>query len=151
MARTEWDELAKELGYLDWKDCLTQLYAEMSIAQISKRIGISTTAVVNHLQKFDIKTRKKGGANGNASQKYKLYLIDQRIIFTSTLNELTKLTGASKSVCFHYRSTLGGANGVLHNQPSERTVPIFESQPRALGAAAGAEQTVSRVLPANEG
>jgi hypothetical protein len=138
----DWDGTARVLGYRTEKDLLMDFYVEenMPISEIAQRLGAGTCTISRRLAIHKIPKRARGGPNNQSSQSKKLFHMDQRLLHMLEPKVIATITGASLAVCYKFKKRkLGGFDGVLHNLPSEGVEAIFDTKPKAFGAAAGKE------------
>jgi transposase len=92
-------------GYPTKRALLENLYVEegLSISEIARRVGVSTTAVERWLKLLGIPRRGRGGNNNQARIGWKLHRLSQRVVFGLSLRELSKMVSASESRVYKYK------------------------------------------------
>lgn len=106
-----WQKIARSLGYIDEKNMWYNLYTVdgNSIDNLYQRLGYATHTIRKRLKVCNIEVRSRGGSNGATPPALNiLFHIDQRIIWSRTIKELTELTGCSPAVISRYRTTSQG-------------------------------------------
>lgn len=112
----DWNGLAREVGFRDERHLLEYFYVEerLPISVIAQKLGCGPATVANRLTKHGIPKRRRGGANNSQRLWRKLFRLDQRLVFTTSNEDLALLLHCSASVVYKYKRTVtgGGPRGV---------------------------------------
>lgn len=128
----DWDSLARSIGYANEKSMLEDFYLgeEMAVSEIGRRLGHGTATIARRLSMCGIEKRGRGGPNNTASQKRKLFHMDQRWVMMLDLGVVASMARASKSTIYKFRRSITGGkiSEILHNQSFDRPEPVFDPQ-----------------------
>lgn len=96
-AREQWDTLAQSIGYTDERHMWEQLYKEegRSINDLARTLGFGTATIQRRLRLSGIERKKKGGPYAPSMVYYKLFHLDQRVVYLSEAEDLAVLCDAS--------------------------------------------------------
>jgi hypothetical protein len=82
---TDWDMLARKLGFASEKALLIELYLvrQLPLSKIGELFGYSLAAAQQRLKRHSIAPRARGGANHNRNLSELIRLMDQREVWLS--------------------------------------------------------------------
>lgn len=107
-----WKKVARDLGFSSEREMWETLYVKEanSIEALHDRLGYGTHTIKRRLAAVGIDCRSRGGNNGaTPPARDVLFHLDQRVVHSVTIKELTWLTGCSPAVISNYKNTtLGG-------------------------------------------
>lgn len=106
-----WKKVARDAGFNSEKEMWDELYTRTcsSIKNLADRLGFGTYTVKRRLSIHGVVLRSRGGNNGATPPKRDvLFHLDQRVVFNSTIDFLTELTGCSPAVISNYRTRARG-------------------------------------------
>jgi transposase len=91
-------------GYPNKRTMLEALYVqeELSISQVSRRIGVSTASVERWLQLLGIPRRGRGGDHGTAKVGWRLHRLDPRVVFCLPIREVARMVQVSQSYVYKF-------------------------------------------------
>jgi transposase len=120
----DWDQLARSIGYDNERQMLLDLYCarQCSISDIAQRLEAGTATINRRLDLAGINKRTRGGSNYQATQSYKLFHLDQRVLDKFDLETLSTVTRVSKSLCYKYRARRNRA--ILHSESSSGATSV---------------------------
>jgi transposase len=123
----DWGAFALYLGYKDELEMLTDMYVTqgMSCKEIATRVGMGQPTVLRRLRLAGIERRPRGGAQSSQRLWYKLYLMDQRYVFWTSLSKLAKRLKISQSLVYKYRRGVKSNYGVRTDSTDERTADVL--------------------------
>ena len=127
----DWHGIARSLGYDSEKEMFYDLYIveEMSLAQIGRRLGFGNTILRRRITACGINLRGQGGPNNLSRLNRKLHYADQRLIFKTPLPQVAKMFKVHAPSVWKYRKLVtGGYCGVLRDQPSVGSGPVFKPE-----------------------
>lgn len=136
MLKEEWHLLATNLGYSNERDMFEDLYAEMSLSEIAKRLNYSRAAIDRRINILGIPKRGRGGANNRKNARDKVWRCDQRLVFQIGGTPLAKALGVSYQTLYNYTTLCkkfnlpkGGNDGVLRDIPDSGTGAVCDPEP----------------------
>lgn len=100
---TGWDILARELKFRDEEDMLRCLYETNSIPEIARMLKCGTATIHRRLEIYHIQKRKRGGPQVRASQRYKMFHVDQRLVMFLGLTVCSAKLKVSNSSLYKYK------------------------------------------------
>lgn len=105
-----WVKVARDLGYPDEKSMWGDLYVtqHLSIEELHKRLNYGMHTIIRRLEHCKIDRRPTGGARYSPNQRAKLFHLDQRVIWTTTIKELSTLLDISTALISKYRNFYEG-------------------------------------------
>lgn len=104
----KYDFYAKQLGFLSEKEMLEQLYESHSIPEVAAVLKISNGTVLKRLAANGIQRRNRGGIVKISHARYKLFHVDQRIIWVYGLVQAAAMLGVSTSTLYKYKQVKAG-------------------------------------------
>jgi len=107
---TDWEGICAFMGYVDLHAMLEDLYnvQKLSVQEIGRRIGVSPVGIRRQLHKNNIQVRQQGGAQAFPKKHYFLHLLDQRWVFSTTLQEIGRVMRTNPTYVMHYRRKVKG-------------------------------------------
>lgn len=135
-----WKGLATSLNYTTETEMWQDLYLEqkLTIQQLSLRLGYGTHTIRRRMLLCSIDMRQRGGPRTSAYNRGKVFHLDQRCVWTMSVQELCKALNVSQDVIYRYKKYLGGkCNGILYHI-SDRGVReicnFVEDPPRSISS-----------------
>lgn len=126
----DWDALAEYTGYTDPYAMLWDMYITqgLTVRQMTGRLGLSRTAIVNKIKELGIVIRHRGGAQAAPKKHYYLHLRDQRWIFSSSLSQIAKVMRMNGTYVMHYKNRVRGGytRGLRANMPEPDAKPMLD-------------------------
>lgn len=103
--REDWEAKAVEFGYPSYEKLLLDLYVSdgLTMKQIAQKMGCSIFTLSKHLDDFNIPKRRPGGVQNLAFKKWRLFRLDQRVVYSTPDTELEKLLTIDKSTVYKYK------------------------------------------------
>jgi hypothetical protein len=117
-----WVKVARDLGYTDEKSMWIDLYTtqHFSIEELHRRLNYGMHTIIRRLEHCKIDRRPTGGARYSPNQRAKLFHLDQRVVWTTTIKELSILLNISTALISKYRNFYEGEFNELRDYMSHR-------------------------------
>jgi len=102
---SDWETLAVSMGYGSYEHLLRDLYIndQLTMKQISKKVGASIFTISKHMEEFGIQRRRPGGMQNLSFKRWRLFRLDQRFVFATPDVELEKLMNVDRSTIYKFK------------------------------------------------
>lgn len=107
-----WDQLAKEMCFSSEKAMLQSLYETKSITEIAELLRCGKATIQRRLALAKIQKRGRGGAQLKSTQRYKMFHVDQRILYMLGLTFAAKAIGVSNATLYKYKRYKSNQGGI---------------------------------------
>jgi len=129
--KEEWLALANQIGYANEKQMFEDLYSSMPIPEIARRLSFSTPTIARRMGLLGIVKRSRGGSNNLKNQKFKIWRVDQRIVFLFPVKEVAHALRVSDATLYNYKAACkeqdfkkGVQSELLHYQSNSGPGPV---------------------------
>lgn len=104
----DWNGIAKLIGFKDEKSMLEYFYLdeELGVKDIATKLNAGQATIANRLRKHQIPMRTRGGANNSQRITKRLFRMDQRRVFLTSDQELSKALNCSSSMVYKYKRSV---------------------------------------------